>query len=90
MTPALFAVADRSGGTLLDYVYMDLFTRDGKYSHGRECMLTRPRDLPSGLEVSSRAKATALAYDYDLLAGNRSGGRESGLRPARGERRGPA
>lgn len=51
----LFAIADRSSGKLLGYVYLDLFTRDGKYSHGQACKLTRPRDLPSGRQVAVSA-----------------------------------
>ena len=51
----LFAMADRSSGELLGYVYMDLFTRDGKYSHAQACKLTRPRDLPTGRQVAVSA-----------------------------------
>jgi Zn-dependent oligopeptidase len=52
------AVADRGSGDLPGYVYLDLFTRDGKYSHGQAEKLTRPRDLPTGREVGVSALVT--------------------------------
>jgi Zn-dependent oligopeptidase len=54
----VYAVSDRSGGELLGYVYLDLFARDGKYSHGQASRLTRPRDLPTGRQVAVSALVT--------------------------------
>jgi Zn-dependent oligopeptidase len=61
----VYAVADRTGGELLGYVYLDLFARDGKYSHGQASRLTRPRDLPTGRQVAVSALVTNFNGPHD-------------------------
>ena len=64
----LYEITDASGGGPIGYFYMDLFPREGKYSHAAAFNLVTGRLLPDG---SYQKPVSAIVANFDKPSGDR-------------------
>jgi thimet oligopeptidase len=64
----LYEITDASGGAPIGYFYMDLFPREGKYSHAAAFNMVTERLLPDG---TRRKPVSAIVANFDKPSADR-------------------